>query len=616
LDKVNASDLKLKQTGGKLTLDNNSSMVVGTNTIISGGDVAILNNSSLSMSKYGTFKTDNVTMSNSSTLDVMNNNIDNIEITNSMVVDGKVNTKIDINLADNSSDTINVDSLVSENGGTINISDYNIIGNVPNERQFRFKVFDANSIKNVNFAATDKEIANPIGYYKLSAGSDGYFTSALSRFNPQVFRGQVATLAMYNNQLNIDDVILNHVGLQGERNFAMNQYANKYASAESRFAPYQYTSEDGGLWYKSYVNFEKLSLTNDIRTNNNSYGSIIGADLPVKYLKKGWKYLPTAYVAYNGAHQSYNGTSMYQNGGQAGFIGTFIKHDFMGSIMAYGGGYNNEMSVAGTTDKTGTWFAGTAAKLAYNLHATKHFTVQPTAFVSYNAFGKQRWNSDYGTMGMNSGMMNGISVAPGVNLIYARDTWSLYGTIQYMMNINDGIGGKAGNVQLDDVKMRHGYIQYGIGATKTWKDRLTSYFQVTMRNGGRTGVGFQLGLNYLFDFGNKSDKVKVQKNKPVVETPVSNVVKPSNSSNMQQKDLKAPVPNIVNTETQQKEVKAPIPNVVKSNTVNKTPKVNVSKSSMTSKKGSFETLPNSSKTVIKSLSMNMNNIRKEEKGIK
>ena len=48
--------------------------------------------------------------------------------------------------------------------------------------------------------------------------------------------------------------------------------------------------------------------------------------------------------------------------------------------------------------------------------------------------------------------------------------------------------------------MEHGYIQYGLGVTKTWKDRLNSFFQIVFRNGGRTGVGFQLGLNYTFDW--------------------------------------------------------------------------------------------------------------------
>ena len=43
-----------------------------------------------------------------------------------------------------------------------------------------------------------------------------------------------------------------------------------------------------------------------------------------------------------------------------------------------------------------------------------------------------------------------------------------------------------------------------VGVTKTWKDRLNSFFQIVFRNGGRTGVGFQLELNYTFDWLNPS----------------------------------------------------------------------------------------------------------------
>ena len=345
----------------------------------------------------------------------------------------------------------------------------------------------------------------------------------MTRYNPQVFRGQVATLASFNNQLMIDDMLLNHVTLDSERLLAQGRNANTYASTLPQFAPYQYKKEDGGLWFKSYVNFENLSLTQGLKVGNNSYGSLVGADFPVIKLKHGWRLMPTAYIGYNGAHQTFNGVGMYQNGGQGGLMGTFMKNDFIGSIVAYGGGYNNEMSVAGNTDRTGNWFAGTAAKLAYNFHPTKHFTIQPTAFMSYNIFGRQNWGTDFGSMSMNSGLLNGINVAPGMNFIYARETWSVYATFQYMYNINEQVGGKAGNVDLASVKMEHGYIQYGVGVTKTWKDRLNSFFQIVFRNGGRTGVGFQLGLNYTFDWLNpKSNKAPKANAKQIKKSTTSN----------------------------------------------------------------------------------------------
>ncbi len=510
-DNVNNSAFggMLQQNKGVSIFDNKSNITIdGKDSYILGGTVEIKNGSALNIGSGvadNHFFVSDLNMTNNSALNAMNSVLNKYQISNDMIVEGKNNLSIDIDGRNKVGDAFIINNLTSNTDGTLNVADFNFIGLAPIDRQFKIRVFDANSINDkVNFTSTDKEIFTPIGYYNLQSAGGGWYTSNMTRYNPQVFRGQVATLATYNNQLVIDDMLLNHVTLDSERTLAQSRNANRYASTLPQFAPYQYKKEDGGLWYKSYVNFENLSLTQGLKVGNNSYGSLVGADFPVINMKRGWKFMPTAYIGYNGAHQTFNGVGMYQNGGQGGLMGTFMKNDFIGSVVAYGGGYNNEMSVAGNTDRAGNWFAGTAAKLAYNFHPTKHFTIQPTAFVSYNIFGRQNWGTDYGAMSMNSGLLNGINVAPGLNFIYARESWSVYATFQYMYNINDQVGGRAGNVDLASVKMEHGYIQYGLGVTKTWKDRLNSFFQIVFRNGGRTGVGFQLGLNYTFDWLNPS----------------------------------------------------------------------------------------------------------------
>ena len=499
----------LQQNKGVSIFDNNSNITIdGKDSYILGGTVEIKNGSALNIGSGvadNHFFVSDLNMTNNSALNAMNSVLNKYQISNDMIVEGKNNLSIDIDGRNKVGDVFIINNLTSNTNGTLNVADFNFIGLAPIDRQFKIRVFDANSINDkVNFTSTDKEIFTPIGYYNLQSAGGGWYTSNMTRYNPQVFRGQVATLATYNNQLVIDDMLLNHVTLDSERLLAQSKNANIYASTLPQFAPYQYKKEDGGLWYKSYVNFENLSLTQGLKVGNNSYGSLVGADFPVIKLKHGWRLMPTAYIGYNGAHQTFNGVGMYQNGGQGGLMGTFMKDNFIGSVVAYGGGYNNEMSVAGNTDRAGNWFAGTAAKLAYNFHPTKHFTIQPTAFVSYNIFGRQNWGTDFGSMSMNSGLLNGINVAPGMNFIYARESWSVYATFQYMYNINEQVGGRAGNVDLASVKMEHGYIQYGLGVTKTWKDRLNSFFQIVFRNGGRTGVGFQLGLNYTFDWLNPS----------------------------------------------------------------------------------------------------------------
>ena len=494
---------KLQQNSGFSIFDNKSNILLdGAENYINGGDVSVLNNSSLRLgSGVTSFALDNLNMGGNSLFSTMNNSINKYGTIDTMNVDGVNNIAIDIAPRAKTSDTFVINNLNGTNNGTLNISNFNFVGQAPIDRHIRLQVFDAENINDVNFTATNKKIFTPIGNYQMISQGGGAYTASLADYNPQVFRGQAATLAAYNHQLLINDMLTNHFILPNQRMIDKAAMANKSASTSPLFAPYQSSIEDGGLWTKSYVSFEQLSMTNNLRVGNNVYGTLIGADFPAINMKKGWKFIPTAYVGYNGGNQYFNHVDMYQNGGQGGFMGTFIKNNFIGSVTAYGGGYFNEMNVAGNTDRTGNWFAGTAAKAAYNIHATKHFIIQPTAFVSYNIFGKQSWGTDYGAMSMNSGTLNGINVAPGLNLIYSRDTWSVYGTIQYMFNINDQVGGKAGNVKLPNTEMRHGYINYGVGVTKTWKDRLSSYFQINFRNGGRTGVGFQLGLKYLFDWG-------------------------------------------------------------------------------------------------------------------
>lgn len=518
----------LQQNKGVSIFDNNSNITIdGKDSYILGGTVEIKNGSALNIGSGvadNHFFVSDLNMTNNSALNAMNSVLNKYQISNDMIVEDKNNLSIDIDGRNKVGDAFIINNLTSNTNGTLNVADFNFIGLAPIDRQFKIRVFDANSINDkVNFTSTDKEIFTPIGYYNLQSAGGGWYTSNMTRYNPQVFRGQVATLASFNNQLMIDDMLLNHVTLDSERLLAQSKNANIYASTLPQFAPYQYKKEDGGLWYKSYVNFENLSLTQGLKVGNNSYGSLVGADFPVIKLKHGWRLMPTAYIGYNGAHQTFNGVGMYQNGGQGGLMGTFMKDNFIGSVVAYGGGYNNEMSVAGNTDRAGNWFAGTAAKLAYNFHPTKHFTIQPTAFMSYNIFGRQNWGTDFGSMSMNSGLLNGINVAPGMNFIYAKETWSVYATFQYMYNINEQVGGRAGNVDLASVKMEHGYIQYGLGVTKTWKDRLNSFFQIVFRNGGRTGVGFQLGLNYTFDwFSPKSNKTPKANASQIKKTTTSN----------------------------------------------------------------------------------------------
>ena len=439
-----------------------------------------------------------------STLNMTNGTVNTITANNT-VLNSDLNIAFDVDPSKGyAMDSIQTNTF-TDNGNQLIVGGINFVSS-PIDRNFAVDAskFINSGDGNVASFGESSFLANThLGQYLMSTGAGGgsVIAGSLQSINPQMYRGQVATVASYMNQLVVNNMLFDHMEVITRQMMAQERTANKYSATEPLFAPYQYSAKDGTLWYKAYANFERLSMTQGLSVGNNAYGSLIGADFPLVELENGWKIIPTAYVAYNGAHQHFNGVSMYQNGGQIGAMGTAYKGDFLTSLLVYGGGYANDMNVnnaafGSASDTTGNWFAGVASKTAYNFHVAKDFIVQPTALVSYNMFGNQNWHSNFGAMGMNAGFMNGINIAPGLNLILNKKTWSLYATVQYMYNIMGGVDGRAGNVTLDGVRMRHGYLEYGIGATKTFKDRLTSYFQITLRNVGRTGIGFQFGLNW------------------------------------------------------------------------------------------------------------------------
>jgi hypothetical protein len=137
-------------------------------------------------------------------------------------------------------------------------------------------------------------------------------------------------------------------------------------------------------------------------------------------------------------------------------MGTWYKDNFMIGALAFGGVYNNDMSTPRGSDDTFNYFAGGSVKAAYNSRFAKDWALQPNLLVAYSFFGQENWHTDFGQMGMMSGLLNGVNVAPGLNLIWEKETFSAYATLQYMYNVNQAVGGRAGNVGLPHVHMDRG----------------------------------------------------------------------------------------------------------------------------------------------------------------
>ena len=335
-------------TNGTINIDNTSKFVIQDGTT----NLQTLNSSGVLSTLNSTFEDHTI-----NTINVIGNEfskMDNTTFTGDNRADFTIDLYARLRDYNQDSDTFTGTTLagLGTEEGTINISDWVLRGNLrrqdaPIDRFYDFKIFNYENLDNVTITATDKETFTPIGYYRLFSNGDGNYTLGLTRYNKQVFRAQATTLAQYNNQLAIDDIVTSHFTLH---NAGAYRNSNRFASATPDLGPYLYNQKDGGLWFKSYADIERLSMTQDLNVHNTAYGAIIGADLPVFDLEDGWKFIPTTYIGYNGAHQSFNDVSAYQNGGQLGFMGTFIKDNFVSSHTIYVGGYYNEMHFDGFSD--------------------------------------------------------------------------------------------------------------------------------------------------------------------------------------------------------------------------------------------------------------------------
>ena len=514
LNNINANNSVLTVAGD---VNANSANFKGANSVINLKGASQFSN--MTMSDATLNATNNLTVNNNltitstagntPTINLIGGNVNTITA-NSLNLNGNANIAFDANPRSSTTDSIIVNNNII-NGNTsdpykllitgINFTDSPIDRNV--NIDIANLLSDSTGSQSAMVALKDGGVVanSAMGRYLItSSGSANSLNASLMALNPQMYRGQVATIASWQNQLVVNNMLFDHMQVVTRQLMDEERTANKYAAAYPQFAPYQYSAKDGNLWYKAYGVFETLSMTKGLHVGNNGYGSLIGADFPLVNLKNGWKLVPTAYVGYNGGHQHFDGVSMYQNGAQLGMMGTAYKGDLLTSLLAYGGGYGNDMTVRGQygngSDNTGNWFAGVASKTAYNFHLTKDLIFQPTALISYNAFGSQNWGSNFGAMSMSTGMLNGINAAPGFNLIWQKKSFSLYATAQMVYNIMGGVDGQAGNIDTGYARMKHAYFEYGIGAMKQLKERCSGYLQITIRNGGRTGIGFQGGLNW------------------------------------------------------------------------------------------------------------------------
>ncbi|MCL1902579.1 MAG: autotransporter outer membrane beta-barrel domain-containing protein, partial [Alphaproteobacteria bacterium] len=374
----------------------------------------------------------------------------------------------------------------------VNLSQLNLI-NSPTTSVVPFNILSSpNYDPSLVFTAFSGLVNTPAGLYELVSLGEGNYELHLVSSNPQTGRGSVATHSMLLSQMQVTNIMFDHVFLDSNECFGCG------------YAPWQFSMHQKGVWAKGYGGADKLKFGHGLDTvDNNLYGVIAGLDFESVRLghDKNWTWLPTLYMAYNGGNQKFNDIEMTQNGAQIGMQNTWSDGDWIAAILTYGGFYNNRIEIGNTTDSVNNWFIGAGGKVAYDWRFyPENIIIQPNLLVSYNYFGSQTWTSNYGDAVIDAGYLNGLNVAPGLAVITGiTDTVNLFVSGIYNRNFTNNSTNRIGEMDSPNLNFPEWYFEYGIGAVGSIKETITLDAKISLRTGDNlNGFIGRIGLSYRF----------------------------------------------------------------------------------------------------------------------
>lgn len=258
----------------------------------------------------------------------------------------------------------------------------------------------------------------------------------------------------------------------------------------------------GGMWVRPYASYEKLPLNNGPKVTNNLYGALVGGDTAVSEYRNGWASVFSAHAAYMGSTQRYTGNAsgvrIHQNGGAVGITETLYKHGFYTALTGTIGTSSGHASTASGTENFRMLIAGVASRSGYNFtFGDGKVTLQPTLLMSYTLVNVNDYTNAGGTR-MESDPLQVFQLHPYLKAVLNTEScWQPYVTAGYVHNFAGKTKFRANGDKLPEMSIDP-YVEYSIGAQKTWADKYTIFGEATGRNGGRNGVEFSAGLRWAW----------------------------------------------------------------------------------------------------------------------
>lgn len=437
---------------------------------------------------------------------------------NTLNLNNTVNLAVDVDLKNEIMDRISASSV--NGSGMIKINQFNLLSdanksklslNFANDKLKDYVSTDITSIEGKIFKY-DVEYDNKTGCFNFAGGggnSDGYSPSVLPTPIAAQLQGALVQLISYDEAFrNMDSYMLMPLSVRR----AM-KYKNRYAISSSDYvyddSKDMYDNTSG--WVRAQTVFEKVPLKHGPKVGNVAYSTYLGAESELYSVGKGWDVMWGLYAGYNGSHQHYDNVSMYQNGGTLGVLGMAYKGNFFQGLTINTGANAGEAYTSFGHDNFAMLMAGIASKTGYNFEFKEgKFIIQPSMLVSYSFVNTFDYTNSAGVR-MTSSPLHAIMLEPNIKLIAnIKGGWQPYLSVGMVWNVMDTSHYKANDVSLPDMTVKP-YVKYGVGIRKTWGERFVGFFQTYITNGGRNGVGLQLGFRWAIGRDNKS-KTKVLDN--------------------------------------------------------------------------------------------------------
>ena len=500
------STMNINKTVGSNPTDGtvyvNNSITGGTNINLYNGTMALSNESYINGNNLGI---------DGGTINTQNGSIGTMAL-NTVAFLGNANWLMNVDLANVIGDKIT--SVNPATGSaTLNISNINLLSDA-SAISTAIIVADTNTKNNVSTSVTSANGALfKYGVSYEGSGSNGVLNFVKSGISPNAVTSDVAQTQTFLLQTAIDRQFFGNV--DGFMSFPLatresticcalaHDPTSGYAggacplSGNGTFSPIYSCDLNKGLWVKSFASFENIPLNNGPNVSTIEYGTLIGADAPLRYLGHGIVGNTSAYVGYLGANQNYDNVGVSQNGALVGLAENMVyKNTFLTLMASVGSSLGNAITPWGE-DHFSSLFAGVAAKGGYNFEFKEgEYIIQPNLILAYTFTNTPDYTTASG-INMSSKPLNAMQIAPGVRLIknMKYEKGQVYLIAAYVQNIMDNTRFTANDVQLPQLSIAP-YFEYGIGYQRVWKERFTGFAQTLLRGGGRNGVALQFGLRW------------------------------------------------------------------------------------------------------------------------